>query len=116
LNFEKVTSVLDDVKLLSTLDEFRGMKNASASDFGRFVRTLEPRWKRAAKDSASLLSLNGGRTEYREILKKIIEASEMLDPARGQMFEAKLREIDAAWLKLKTEEKIQSLTGRQSRE
>ena len=116
LNFEKVTSVLDDVKLLSTLDEFRGMKNASASDFGRFVRTLEPRWKRAAKESASLLSLSGGRSEYHEILKKIIEASEILDPARGQMFEAKLREIDAAWLKLKTEEKIQSLTGRQSRE
>ncbi|MEN9469960.1 MAG: hypothetical protein RL630_1693 [Verrucomicrobiota bacterium] len=116
LNFEKVTSVLDDVKLLSTIDEFRSMKNASASDFGRFVRTLEPRWKRAAKESASLLSLNGGRTEYREILKKIIEASEMLDPARGQMFEAKLREIDAAWLKLKTEEKIQSLTGGESSE
>jgi hypothetical protein len=116
LNFEKVTSVLDDVKLLSTIDEFRSMKNASASDFGRFVRTLEPRWKRAAKESASLLSLSGGREEYREILKKIIEASEMLDPARGQMFEAKLREIDAAWLKLKTEEKIQSLTGGQSSE
>jgi CRP-like cAMP-binding protein len=116
LNFEKVTSVLDDVKLLPTLDEFRGMKTASASDFGRFVRTLEPRWKRAAKESASLLSLSGGQEEYRDILKKIIEASEILDPARGQMFEAKLREIDEAWLKLKTEEKIQSLTGEQSSE
>ena len=116
LNFEKVTSVLDDVKLLPTLDEFRSMKTASASDFGRFMRTLEPRWKRASKESASLLSLSGGREEYREILKKIIEASEMLDPARGQVFEAKLREIDEAWLKLKTEEKIQSLTGEQSSE
>ena len=116
LSFEKLTSVLDDVKLLPTLDEFRGMKTASASDFGRFVRTLEPRWKRAAKESASLLSLSGGQEEYREILKKIIEASEILDPARGQMFEAKLREIDAAWLKLKTAEKIQSLTGEQSSE
>ena len=116
LNFEKVTSVLDDVKLLPTLDEFRSMKTASASDFGRFVRTLEPRWKRAAKESASLLSLSGGQEEYREILKKIIEASEILDPARGQMFEAKLREIDEAWLKLKTAEKIQSLTGEQSSE
>jgi CRP-like cAMP-binding protein len=116
LNFEKVTSVLDDVKLLPTLDEFRSMKTASASDFGRFVRTLEPRWKRAAKESASLLSLSGGQEEYRDILKKIIEASEILDPARGQMFEAKLREIDEAWLKLKTEEKIQSLTGEQSSE
>jgi pSer/pThr/pTyr-binding forkhead associated (FHA) protein/type II secretory pathway pseudopilin PulG len=116
LSFEDLTSVLDDVKLLSTLDEFRGMKNASASDFGRFMRTLEPRWKRAAKDSASLLSLSGGRKEYREILKKIIEASEILDPARGQVFEAKLREIDGAWLKLKTEEKIQNLTGEQSSE
>jgi hypothetical protein len=116
LNFEKVTSVLDDVKLLPTLDEFRSMKTASASDFGRFMRTLEPRWKRAAKESASLLSLSGGQEEYRDILKKIIEASEILDPARGQMFEAKLREIDEAWLKLKTEEKIQSLTGEQSSE
>ena len=116
LNFEKVTSVLDDVKLLPTLDEFRSMKTASASDFGRFMRTLEPRWKRASKESASLLSLSGGREEYREILKKIIEASEMLDPARGQVFEAKLREIDESWLKLKTEEKIQSLTGEQSSE
>jgi hypothetical protein len=34
----------------------------------------------------------------------------MLDPARAQMFDAKLKEIDAAWLKLKTEEKIQNLT------
>lgn len=110
LSFEKLTSVLDDVKLLPTIEEFGGMKNASASDFGRFVRTLEPRWKRAAKESASLLSLSGGQEEYREILKKIIEASEILDPARGQMFEAKLQEIDAAWLKLKTEEKIQNLT------
>ena len=116
LSFEKLTSVLDDVKLLPTLDEFRGMKTASASDFGRFVRTLEPRWKRAAKESASLLSLSGGREEYREILKKIIEASEMLDPARGQVFEAKLREIDEAWLKLKTEDKIQNLTEGQSGE
>jgi pSer/pThr/pTyr-binding forkhead associated (FHA) protein len=110
LSFEKLTSVLDDVKLLPTIEEFGGMKNASASDFGRFVRTLEPRWKRAAKESASLLSLSGGQEEYREILKKIIEASEILDPARGQMFEAKLREIDGDWLKLKTEEKIQNLT------
>jgi len=116
LSFDKLTSVLDDVKLLPTIEEFRGMKTASASDFGRFVRTLEPRWKRAAKESASLLSLSGGNAEYREILKKIIEASEILDPARGQMFEAKLREIDAAWLKLKTEEKIQSLTEGQSSE
>ncbi|PAZ02011.1 MAG: hypothetical protein CAK85_01335 [Spartobacteria bacterium AMD-G5] len=116
LSFEKLTSVLEDVKLLPTLEEFRGMKTASASDFGRFVRSLEPRWKRAAKESASLLSLSGDRAEYREILKKIIEASEILDPARGQMFEAKLQEIDAAWLQLKTEEKIQSLTGEQSSE
>lgn len=116
LSFEKLTSVLDDVKLLSTIEEFRGMKKASDSDFGRFMRALEPRWKRAAKESASLLSLSGGRAEYREILKKIIEASEILDPARGQVFEAKLREIDEAWLKLKTEEKIQSITGEQSSE
>ena len=116
LNFEKVTSVLEDVKLLQTLDEFRVLKTAPASDFGRFMRTLEPRWRRAAKDSASLLSLNGGSEEYRKILTKIIEASEMLDPARGQLFEAKLREIDSAWLKLKTEEKIRSLTEGQTRE
>jgi hypothetical protein len=74
------------------------------------MRSLESKWKRASKESLSLMALEGGPEEYREILKKVIEASEMLDPARAQMFDNKLKEIDAAWLKLKTEEKIQNLT------
>jgi hypothetical protein len=107
---EKVTSVLEDVKLLQTLDELRNMRSASTAEFSRFMRSLESKWKRASKESLSLMALEGGPEEYREILKKVIEASEMLDPARAQMFDNKLKEIDAAWLKLKTEEKIQNLT------
>lgn len=110
LSLEKVTSVLEDVKLLQTLDELRNMRSASTAEFSRFMRSLESKWKRASKESLSLMALEGGPEEYREILKKVIEASEMLDPARAQMFDAKLKEIDAAWLKLKTEEKIQNLT------
>ena len=83
-----------------------------ATDFARYLRSLEYRWKRAAKESAELLSLGGGREEYRDILKKVIEASEMLEPARATLLESKLREIDSSWLKLKTEEKIQNLTDR----
>ncbi|MFZ9919722.1 MAG: FHA domain-containing protein [Terrimicrobiaceae bacterium] len=110
LTFEKVTSVLEDVKLLHTIDELRPMRGAASGDVARYLRSLETKWKRAARESAALLPLGGGREEYRAILRKIIEASEMLDPARAQMFESKLREIDSSWLKLKTEEKIQSLT------
>jgi len=110
LKLDDVTSVLDGVKLLQTLDEMRGMKGAPVSDFARFLRGLEPKWKRAAKESADLIKAGGGREEYHAILTKVIEASEMLDPARSQMFEAKLREIDSQWLKLKTQEKIQNLT------
>jgi CRP/FNR family transcriptional regulator, cyclic AMP receptor protein len=113
LTLDKVTSVLDEVKLLPTLEELLRMRGrVDASDFSRYLRSLESRWKRAAKESADLLSLSGGREEYRDILKKVIEASEMLEPARANLLEAKLREIDASWLKLKTEEKIQNLTDR----
>ncbi len=110
LSFDKVTTLLEEVRLLQTLDDFRRMRGATGPDFARFMRSLESKWNRAAKESLALLSLNGGQEEYRAILKKIIEASEMVDPARAPMFEAKLREIDASWLKLKTEAKIQGVT------
>lgn len=110
LTFDKVTAILEDVRLLQTLDDLRAMRGATGPDFARFMRSLESKWKRAAKDSAALLPLGGDREEYHEILKKVIEASEMLDPARSTMFETTLRDIDSIWLKLKTEEKIQNLT------
>jgi hypothetical protein len=47
------------------------------------------------------------------LLKKFIEAAEMLDPNRVQRFQTKLLEIDKDWLELKTQEKIQSITESQ---
>jgi pSer/pThr/pTyr-binding forkhead associated (FHA) protein/type II secretory pathway pseudopilin PulG len=113
LTFENVTAVLEGVKILPTLDDLRGLSKATVAERNRFFRGIDARWKKASKEAAALIPLEGGREEYRTILKKIIEASEILDPARAQMFEAKLREIDGQWLQLKTADKIQSLTDPQ---
>jgi hypothetical protein len=74
------------------------------------MRSLAARWKRVSEGAARLLSGGDGNPEHIEILKKFIEASEIADPNRIQVFEAKLKEIDAAWIKIKTGEKIQTLT------
>jgi CRP-like cAMP-binding protein len=110
IKLDDVTSVLDGVKLLQTIDNLGSFRSVPDSAQARFLRVLEPKWRRAAKESADLIKVGGGREEYHAILTKVIEASEMLDPGRCEMFEEKLREIDALWLKLKTQEKILNLT------
>ena len=110
LTLAEVTSVLEAVKLLETLGDLRNMRTATEPEVARFMSSLGSKWKRASKESGNLISLSGGRDEYRAILRKVIEASEMLEPSRLQMFEAKLREIDKSWLDLETEKKIQILT------
>jgi pSer/pThr/pTyr-binding forkhead associated (FHA) protein len=115
LKLGDVMSVLDGVKLLQTLDDLGRMRSAPVSGLARFLRGLEPKWKRAAKESADLIKAGGGREEYHAILTKVIEASEMLEPARAEMFETKLRDIDAEWIKLKTQEKILNSTDPQAK-
>jgi hypothetical protein len=105
--------LIDNVKLLETIDVLSKLKGASDAEITRFMRSIDARWKRASDDSADFLASGEGTPSHKELLKKFIEASEMVSPNRLQMFDAKLKEIDKDWLKLKTEEKIQNITESQ---
>lgn len=107
---EELSSILQWVKLLDTIEDLREIKKASNSEISRFMRTLESRWKRASSEAAQLLSTRQASGEVESLLKKIIEASEMRDPSRLEMFDSKLKDIDKEFLKLRTEQKIQNLT------
>ncbi len=110
VNFESLTAIVESVNLLETLDQLRDLRTASNSEIGRFLRPIEGKWKRASEEALQMLSIEDAKEEYKSLLRKFIEASEMLNPNRLQMFEAKLKEIDQEWLALKTEQKIQGLT------
>jgi CRP-like cAMP-binding protein len=110
VNFESLTAIVEGVNLLESLDQMRSLKTASNSEIGRFMRPLEGKWKRASEEAAQMLSIADAKEEYKSLLRKFIEASEMLNPNRLLMFEAKLKEIDQEWLALKTQQKIQNLT------
>jgi hypothetical protein len=110
VNFENLTEIVESVNLLESLEQMRNFKTASNLEIARFMRPLERKWKRASEEAAKMLSIEDAKEEYKSLLRKLIEASEMLNPNRLEMFEAKLKEIDQEWLTLKTEQKIQSLT------
>jgi CRP-like cAMP-binding protein len=105
--------LIDDVKLLDTIDQLNNLRSASHTELTRYIRSLDLKWKRASEDSVKLLSDGSLKPEYSNLLKKIIEAAEILDPNRVKMFQGKLQEIDKDWLELKTQEKIQSITESQ---
>lgn len=107
---DELGSIIEWVKLLDTIQTLRGMKESSNMEISRFMRSLESRWKRASSEAAKFLSTRKTTEEVESLLKNIIEASEMCDPSRVEMFDAKLKEIDKIYLKLKTDQKIQNLT------
>ena len=109
------TKMIDDLVakagVLETLEELRPLRSAAEQDTARAMRSIATKWNSVSTEAARLLSLGTGSPAHIELLKKFLEASEMADPKRLQMFESKLREIDSAWIKLKTSEKIEVLTG-----
>ena len=110
---KSLEALVDDVKLLDTIDHLNNLRSASHTELTRYIRSLDLKWKRASEDSVKLLSDGSLKPEYSNLLKKIIEAAEILDPNRVKMFQGKLQEIDKDWLELKTQEKIQSITESQ---
>jgi CRP/FNR family transcriptional regulator, cyclic AMP receptor protein len=104
-------ALIANARVLETLAELRPLRSATEQDAARAMRPIATKWNSVATEAARLLSTGSGSPAHIELLKKFLEASEMADPKRLQMFEAKLREIDSAWIKLKTGEKIQALTG-----
>jgi CRP-like cAMP-binding protein len=112
-SMKSLEALVDDVKLLDTIDQLNNLRSASHSELSRYIRSLDLKWKRASEDSVKLLSDGSLKPEYSNLLKKIIEAAEILDPNRVKMFQGKLQEIDKDWLELKTQEKIQSITESQ---
>jgi len=112
-SMKSIEVLVDDVKLLDTIDQLNNLRSASHTELTRYIRSLDLKWKRASEDSVKLLSDGSLKPEYSNLLKKIIEAAEILDPNRVKMFQGKLQEIDKDWLELKTQEKIQSITESQ---
>ena len=112
-SMKSLEALVDDVKLLDTIDALNNLRGASHSELSRYIRSIDVKWKRVSEDSAKLLSDGSLKPEYSDLLKKFIEAAEMLDPNRVQRFQTKLLEIDKDWLELKTQEKIQSITESQ---
>jgi CRP-like cAMP-binding protein len=112
-SMKSLEALVDDVKLLDTIDALNNLRGASHSELSRYIRSIDVKWKRASEDSAKILSDGSLKPEYSNLLKKFIEAAEMLDPNRVQRFQTKLLEIDKDWLELKTQEKIQSITESQ---
>lgn len=107
---KSLESLVDESKLLDTIDELNKLRTASSAEISRFIRSIDSRWKRASEDSAKLLSVGDVKPAHSSLLKKFIQAGEMLDPNRVPMFQAKLQEIDKDWLELKTQQKIESIT------
>jgi CRP-like cAMP-binding protein len=97
--------------VLETLEELRPLRNASEQEASRVMRPIATKWNRLSSNAAQLLSSSSGSDAHMDLLKKFIEASEIADHKRLQLFESKLREIDASWIKLKASDKIQALTG-----
>lgn len=106
-----IDALVASAGVLETLGELRSLRSATEQDAARAMRPLAAKWNRVSTEAARLLSSGSGSPAHMDMLKKFLEASEMADHKRIQMFEAKLREIDAAWIKLKTGEKIEALTG-----
>jgi pSer/pThr/pTyr-binding forkhead associated (FHA) protein/CRP-like cAMP-binding protein len=107
----EVDALMNDAGILETLKELGRLRSSSEPDASRAFRSIAAKWSRISADAAGLLSTGNPAPGQAELLKKFIEASEIADHKRIQMFEAKIREIDAAWIKLKTGEKIESVTG-----
>jgi CRP-like cAMP-binding protein len=111
LETKDIDDLLAKAGVLETLAELRLLRTASEQDTARAMRSTATKWNNLSAEAARLLSSGTGSPAHIELLKKFLEASEMADPKRLQMFESKLREIDSAWIKLKTSEKIEALTG-----
>lgn len=111
IEFEDIDALVAKAEVLETLGELRSLRSATEQEATRAMRPVAAKWKLVSDEAADLIATGSGTTNHIGLLKKFIEASEMADPNRLQMFESKLREIDAAWIKLKTGEKIQALTG-----
>lgn len=107
--FEDLTEIVDDVKLVETLDEIKTLAAASKSDSSRFLRIHNAKWKRASKEAARLIALPQTSPAHQSWLKKILEASALCEAERIQLFEAKLKEIDRDWLAMKTDQTVQSI-------
>jgi pSer/pThr/pTyr-binding forkhead associated (FHA) protein len=107
----EIDALINETGILETLGELASLRSASDQDRSRAFRSIAARWNRLSADAAALLSTGNPSPAHAELLKKFIEASEIADLKRIQMFEAKIREIDAGWIKLKTGEKIDSVTG-----
>ena len=109
-SMKSLERIVDEVKLLDTIDQLNGLRTASHTELTRYIRSIDVKWRKASDDAAKLLSDSSLKAEYSNLLKKFIEAAEILDPNRVKMFQGKLQEIDKDWLELKTQEKIQSIT------
>jgi hypothetical protein len=110
LETKDIDDLLAKAGVLETLAELRLLRSATEQDTARAMRSTATKWNNLSAEAGRLLSSGTGSPAHIELLKKFLEASEMADPKRLQMFEAKLREIDTSWIKLKTGEKIQALT------
>jgi len=106
---DKMMKTLNPLKMLDGLQEFRkpGKESARTS----FMKSEARKWEQAAETAKNCLRNQQADQATTKLLKNIVLAAEMFEMERFDGIEAKLREIDVAWLNLKTELEIYGPEG-----
>jgi hypothetical protein len=102
--YEDLSGIVDSLNILRVLGEVRDIKKASKSDIARYLRIQEPKWQRAAETAKTLLANEETSKTYRDWLTRIVTAAEMFKPARFNLLEAELQNLDKEWIQIKVEE------------
>jgi type II secretory pathway pseudopilin PulG len=109
VQIEKIIKAVAPLKVLDSLKDFRKPGKESART--AFMRTEARKWEQAAETAKNCLRSQQMDQATTRILKNIVLAAEMFETARFEGIEAKLQEIDAGWLNLKTELEIYGSEG-----
>lgn len=106
--YEDLSGIVESLNILRVLGEVRDIKTASTSDKARYLRIQEPKWQRAAETAKTLLANEETSKTYRDWLTRIVAAAEMFKPARFNLLEAELQNLDKEWIQITVEESSKS--------
>jgi hypothetical protein len=109
IQIEKMIKIVTPIKALGALQDFR--KPGKESGRSAFMRTEARKWEQAAEAAKNYLRTQQPDESTKRLLKNIVLTAEMFATERFDGIEAKLHEIDAAWLVIKTDMEIYGPDG-----
>lgn len=108
VQIEKMMKAVAPLKALEAIQEFR--KPGKEGGRPAFLRSEARKWEHAAETAKNLLRTQQADEATKRLLKNIVLAAEMFATER-EGIEAKLHEIDAGWLAIKTDLEIYGPDG-----